>query len=226
VKLDSLRRHAAVPALLGAALAALVSCTASTHHGPAPSATVPPSAFALPASDKVAAGLARIRAAAKDNPPRDVWGHYRDEGGRIWYFWPLPDGRFCTGRELHLQEDAITQDVECTTDPLPHDGSRPVLDALDGPASVHGGRWVTFLYADQEEILDIACGDQQLTAERITRFPTPYGQRTLYAVRTPWAALGVLHARVRHPDGTTAPDQAQFAVPDRATHGSYEHVCP
>ncbi|MFJ9690669.1 hypothetical protein [Kitasatospora sp. NPDC101183] len=223
MKPDSLRQHAVVSAVTGLALAALVSCTSSTstHAGPAPSATIPPGAFEPPVPGDVAAGLARIRAASKNNPPGEQWGHYRDEGGTVWYFWPLPDGRFCTGRELHLEEDTTTQDVGCTTDPLPGDAT-PAVNALDA-AGVHGGRWVTFLYADQEEIVDVTCDDRHFTAERIAELTTPYGPRTLYAVRTPWAALGVLHTEARRADGSTTVERVLF--PEAVGHTSGEHVC-
>ncbi len=230
MKLDLRRRHAVMSTVTGLALAALVSCTTSTHTGSAhtgtaPSATIPPSALKVPLSGELAAGLARIRTTAKDNPPGDQWGHYRDEGGTVWYFWPLPDGRFCTGREFHLPgEEDLTQEVSCTTNPLPGDGT-PALNALDGPASVAGGRWVGFLYADQEEVLDIACGDRHFTAERITRFSTPSDRRTVYAVSTPWAALGVLQAQVRRADGSTAPDRVRFVDGPGRPLASYERAC-
>ncbi|MEV7024819.1 hypothetical protein [Kitasatospora sp. NPDC093558] len=222
--LDSLRRHAVIPAVTGLALAFLASCTTSTHAGPAPSATIPPSALALPAPGDVAAGLARIRAAtAKENQPTGQWAHYRDDSGTIWYFWPLPDGRLCTAREFRLPDDSDTREVGCTSSPLPGDGT-PAVQPLN-EASTHGGHWVTFLYADQEEITDLACGDQRLSAERFGRFGTAFGHRIVYAVPTPWLPVGLLHARVRHADGTTAPEEVKLPEKDPTPRVSYEHGC-
>ncbi|MEU9046342.1 MULTISPECIES: hypothetical protein [unclassified Kitasatospora] len=223
MKLDPLRRHAAMATATGLALAALASCTTSTKTGPAASVTIPATAVRLPLADRVAAGLERIRATAQHNPPGEQWGHYQDEGGRIWYFWPLPDGRFCHGKEFELGDQDI-QEVGCTSNPLPDDGT-PAVNALLGPASVTGGRWVSFLYADQEDVQDIACGDLHFTARRIARFPGTHGPRTLYAVSTPWAALGLLHARVRRADGTIAPDLARFPDGSESAHVSGERVC-
>ncbi|MFI8462050.1 hypothetical protein [Kitasatospora sp. NPDC085464] len=227
MKLDSLRRRAALSTVTGLALGALASCTTSAHtastgSGPSAPAAVPTEAVNEPFSEEIAAGLKRIRAAT-DTPPTGRWGHHRDGGGRIWYFWPLPDGRFCTGREVRLEEDSLTQEVDCTTNPLPGDGT-PALHALH-EASVHGGRWVVYLYADEEDVVDIACGDQHLTAERITGFPTPYGRRTLYAVESPWEPVGVLHARVRGADGGTAPAEVT-AGPTGGPVPSHARACP
>ncbi|MER7769290.1 hypothetical protein [Kitasatospora sp. NPDC096140] len=222
MKLGPLRHRAAISTATGLALAAVASCSSATQAGPGASATVPPSAVNLPLAQKVAAGLERIRATA-DNPPGDQWGHYRDEGGTIWYFWPLADGRFCHGKEFEIGDQDIRQ-VSCTSSPLPDDGT-PAVNALHGPASVDGGRWVSFLYADQEEVQDIACGDRHLAVRTVARFPTAHGPRTVYAVSTPWAALGVLQARVRRPDGTVAPDRARFPDGKDSAHVPGEHVC-
>ncbi|MFF7994657.1 hypothetical protein ACFZDG_33385 [Kitasatospora xanthocidica] len=224
MKRDSQRRRAAIMSTaIGSALAALVSCGGSTHTGPPAGAAVPATAVMLPLAAKVAAGLERIRATATDNPPGKEWGHYQDEGGTIWYIWPLPDGRLCHGKEFELGGEDI-RETSCTSNPLPDDGT-PAVNAYHGPASVHGGRWVSFLYADQEDVQDIACGDQRLTARRVARFAGPSGPRTVYAVGTPWAVLGVLHAVVRRPDGTTAPEPVRFSDGSESAHVSFEHVC-
>ncbi|MER7578836.1 hypothetical protein [Kitasatospora sp. NPDC097691] len=218
-----LRRHrAALTTATGLALAAVASCSGAPPAGPGATATIPPSAVRLLLAQEVAAGLERIRAAT-DNPPGEQWGHYRDEGGTIWYFWPLPDGRFCHGKEFRIDEQDI-REVGCTSAPLPDDGT-PAVQALHGPASVDGGRWVSFLYADQEEVQDVACGDRHFAVRTVARFPGAHGPRTVYAVSTPWAALGVLRALVRHADGTVVPDRAQFPDGKASAHVSGERVC-
>ncbi|MFE5588345.1 hypothetical protein [Kitasatospora sp. NPDC056531] len=224
MKTDSLRRHAAISTVIGLAFSTLASCatSTSTHAGPAASATVPQSAVRVPFSDEVAAGLQRIRAAT-GTPPKDQWAYYRDQGGTIWFFWPLPDGRSCTGREFNLPDDSDVREVGCSANPLP-DGSTPAVRVFDDPASVAGGRWVSFLYADQEEVLDLACGDQHLAAERVVSFPTPYGRRAVYAVGTPWAVLGTLRAEVRRADGSTTATTVAFPQPGGARVSS-ERIC-
>ncbi|GHF39445.1 hypothetical protein GCM10018790_16570 [Kitasatospora xanthocidica] len=223
MKRDSRRRHAAIMSTaVGAALAALVSCSSSTHTGPSAGAAIPTTAVRLPLAEKVTAGLERIRAIATDNPPGREWAHYQDEGGTIWYFWPLPAGRFCYGKESELGDQNF-RETSCSSNPLPVDGT-PAVHAYH-LASVRGGRWVSFLYADQEELQDIACGDQRLTVRRVARFAGPSGPRTLYAVGTPWAALGVLHAVVSRPDGTTGPEPVRLSDGSETAHVSSEHVC-
>ncbi|MFJ9843585.1 hypothetical protein ACIRYZ_24630 [Kitasatospora sp. NPDC101155] len=224
MKIDSLRRHAAISTVAGLLLTILVSCTTSTstHAGRAASVTVPQSAVRAPFSDEVAAGLQRIRGAT-DTPPADLWAYYRDQGGQIWFFWPLPDGRSCTGREFNLPDDSDVRQVVCNGNPLP-EGSTPAVWVFDGPAIVAGGHWVSFLYADQEEVLDLACGDQHLAAERVASFPTPYGRRAVYAVGTPWSVLGSLRAKVHRVDGSSADATVEFTQPGGAMV-SYEHLC-
>ncbi|MFE6051861.1 hypothetical protein ACFQ6N_13970 [Kitasatospora sp. NPDC056446] len=222
MKLDTLRRHAAISTATGLALATLASCGTAARTGPASSATIPADAVQLPLAQRVSAGLARIRHTS-DNPPGDQWTHYKDASGTIWYFWPLPDGRYCFGKEFRLGDQDI-REVGCSSDPLPDDGG-PAVKALHGPASTDHGGWVSFLYADQEEVQDVSCGDARLTATRIGTFPGPLGPRVLYAVPTPWAVLGVLHARVRHADGTIAPDQVKFPDGNGSAHVSSERVC-
>ncbi|MFJ8623772.1 hypothetical protein ACIRD3_13130 [Kitasatospora sp. NPDC093550] len=223
MRLDSLRRHAALSTAIGLALAALVSCGTAAPTGPAATATVPAGAVRLPLAERVAAGLARIRDAAKDNPPGEQWAHYIDESGTIWYFWPLPDGRSCNGRGFTLGDQDI-RETGCTDHPLPGDGT-PSAHVLDGPASVHGGRWVVFLYADQEEIQQVFCGGQQLTARRFGRFDSPEGPRTVYAVSTPWFTVGSLHTVVRRPDGSTADAELPVADGGPGPLVSYAHAC-
>ncbi|MEU1285282.1 hypothetical protein [Kitasatospora sp. NPDC005856] len=220
MKLVSLRRHAVVPAAVGLALAGLVSCTASTHAGPASSAAVQRRPVKLLPLSEHAAGLEGIRAIADTPPKGREWVRYRDEGGRDWYFWPLAGGRFCVGRV----EDGATREVGCPTDLLPTHRT-PALNPFYGQSSLSGGRWVAFLYADQEELLDVTCDGRPLTVDRIADFPTSYGRRTLYAVRAPWLVHGVLHARVRLADGSTMPDEVVLGSVDGRALGSYEHVC-
>ncbi|MFD4657148.1 hypothetical protein ACFWP2_16145 [Kitasatospora sp. NPDC058444] len=221
MRLVSLCRHAVIPGVVGLALAALVSCTAPTLAGPASSAAVRPRPVKLLPLSELAADLEGIRAVA-DNPPKGrQWVRYRDEGGRSWYFWPVPGGRFCAARV----EDGLAREVGCPTDPLPTHSS-PAVNPFYGRSSMDDGRWVSFLYADQEELLELTCDGRPLAVDRIADFPTSYGRRTLYAVGTPWLARGFLHARVRLADGSTAPDQVDFGrVDGRGPLPFHEHLC-
>ncbi|MQS16553.1 hypothetical protein F7Q99_31275 [Streptomyces kaniharaensis] len=83
---------------------------------------------------------------------------------------------------------------------------------------------MSFLYPDQEEILDSACGYEHVSVERVASFPTPYGRRAVHAVGTPWAVLGALRAQVRRTDGGTPAATVEFPAPSGST-ADYEHVC-
>ncbi|MFJ9453702.1 hypothetical protein ACIRST_01365 [Kitasatospora sp. NPDC101447] len=84
---------------------------------------------------------------------------------------------------------------------------------------------MSFLYADQEEVQDIACGDRHLAVRTVAHFPGTPGPRTVYAVSTPWAAPGVLQARVRRPDGTVLPDRARFPDGKDSAHVPGDRIC-
>ncbi|MEE1788541.1 hypothetical protein PUR71_37415 [Streptomyces sp. SP17BM10] len=83
----------------------------------------------------------------------------------------------------------------------------------------------TFLYTDEEEVTEVACGDQHLTTERVTQFRTPSGRHTLYAIPPPWSPVGVLHVQARHADGTTEPEQVKLRGGPDTAHVSNEHDC-